>query len=289
MQQKVKPDSLPLQLDLFASDAMQIPLLQPLLPVNDIELPKEPANQTPSLKKRSIEFSGIRIEYEFRRSKRRTIGFLVNENGLRVTAPKWAALKSVEEAIREKEHWITSKLHYFLHQNEKRHKAPLQLQGGTVLPYLGKDIVLRLQGGLTDDIAMDEINGELIVTSSNMTAQSIIEENLRAWFQKKAQQIFAERLPIYAATLGVSYRSFSLSSARQRWGSCSVSGNIRLNWRLIYFPPSLIDYVIVHELAHLREMNHSSRFWEIVSRVYPDYRTARKQLNQENSHILSLL
>ncbi len=285
---KVTPDSLPLQLDLFASDAMQI-LFPPMAgPVKETLFDKAPENLAPTLKKRVIEFSGIRIEYEFRRSKRRTIGFLVNENGLRVTAPRWATLKSVEEAIREKEGWITGKLHYFLHQHKKRQETPLQLENGAMLPYLGSHLLLRLQNGPANNILMNDITKELFVTSPN-TAQSTIGKNLRAWFQEKARQFFAERLPVYAAMLGVNYRSFSLSSARQRWGSCSISGNIRLNWRLIYFSPSLIDYVIVHELAHLREMNHSKRFWEIVSQAYPDYRAARKALNQENSQILALL
>ncbi|NLC23318.1 MAG: M48 family metallopeptidase [Oxalobacter sp.] len=285
---KVIPDSLPLQLDMFASDVMQI-LLPPLADqAKDTSFDKSPENPAPTLKKRAIEFSGIRIEYEFRRSKRRTIGFLVNENGLRVTAPRWATLKSVEEAIREKESWITSKLHYFLHQYKKRQETPLQLENGTILPYLGDNLLLRLQNGPANNILMNDITKELFVTSSN-AEQSTIEENLRHWFQEKARQFFAERMPVYAAMLGVNYCSFSLSSARQRWGSCSISGNIRLNWRLIYFSPSLIDYVIVHELAHLREMNHSKRFWEIVSQAYPDYRAARKALNQQNSQILALL
>jgi predicted metal-dependent hydrolase len=289
MGRKIIANSLPLQLDLFACDVMQILLSSPAGQAKDTPPEKEPEKPASSLKKRSIEFSGVRIEYEFRRSKRRTIGFLVNENGLRVTAPRWVTLKSVEEAIREKERWITGKLHYFLHQYERRQEAPLQLKEGIALPYLGNSFLLRLQDGPADDVFMNEITGELMVTSPNMATSSVIEEKLRTWFREKAKRIFAERMPIYAAMLGVSYRSFSLSSAKQRWGSCSVSGNIRLNWRLVYFPLSLIDYVIVHELAHLREMNHNKRFWEIVSQAYPDYQTARKKLNQENRQILSLL
>lgn len=285
---KIIPDSLPSQLDLFASDAMQIFLPPQTDQGKDTPFEQIPENQAPTLKKRTIEFSGIRIKYEFRRSKRRTIGFLVNENGLRVTAPRWATLKSVEEAIKKKESWITSKLHYFLHQYKKRVETPLQLENGATLPYFGNNLLLRRQHGPVDNILLNDATKELIVTTSNM-AQSAIEEILRAWFQEKARQFFAERMPVYAAILGVNYRSFSLSSARQRWGSCSISGNIRLNWRLVYFSPSLIDYVIVHELAHLREMNHSKRFWEIISQAYPDYRAARKALNQENSQMLALL
>jgi len=287
--QEVVPNALPLQLDLFASDTMQIGLSPYGNPTKEAVPEKEQENPKSSLKKRAITFDGVRIEYEFRRSKRRSIGFLINENGLRVTAPRWATLKSVEEAIKEKRPWITDKLLHFFHQHQKRQETPFRLMEGATLPYLGSKFILRLQNGPTDDIFLNETTRELIVTSANIEMPSVVENNLRIWLQKKAEQIFAKRMPIYASLLGVSYRSFSLSSAKQRWGSCSVSGNIRLNWRLIYLPLSLIDYVIAHELAHLHQMNHSKRFWEIVSQVYPDYKTARKQLGQESSPILSLL
>ncbi|MCL1886974.1 MAG: M48 family metallopeptidase [Betaproteobacteria bacterium] len=285
---KKKPDSLPLQLDLFSSDAMQTLLMQPEVP--EITSPPELEPESPSSlpTKRLIDFNGTKIEYEFHRSKRRTIGFLVNENGLRVTAPKRATLKSVEDAIREKERWITSKLRYFFHQYKKQPAMPLQLKDGILLPYLGQNFILRLRNGEADAVIMDSATTELIVISRHTNHQSVIEKNLRIWFQENAKQIFSERLSIYAAKLDIRYRSFSLSSAKRRWGSCSISGNIRLNWRLVHFPIALIDYVIAHELAHLIEMNHSKRFWNIVSMVYPNYRTARQQLNQQNSQILSL-
>ena len=77
------------------------------------------------------------------------------------------------------------------------------------------------------------------------------------------------------------FRSMRLSNARSRWGSCHVSGRISLNWRLIQLPPHLVDYVVVHELAHLREMNHSPRFWSLVGRIIPDYQARRRELRRE--------
>jgi predicted metal-dependent hydrolase len=84
----------------------------------------------------------------------------------------------------------------------------------------------------------------------------------------------------YAPQVGVHFRDFALSSATTRWGSCSSTGTIRLNWRLIHFSLDVIDYVVVHELAHLREMNHSPRFWAVVEAVMPDYRHARATLKR---------
>ena len=96
----------------------------------------------------------------------------------------------------------------------------------------------------------------------------------------KALRLFGERLSFQAERFGIAPPRFALSSARTRWGSCSLKTGIRLNWRLIHGEPPLIDYVIVHELAHLTEMNHSTRFWAIVERYFPAYRTARVALKQ---------
>jgi len=85
---------------------------------------------------------------------------------------------------------------------------------------------------------------------------------------------------LFAAKLGVTTPPFKLSNARSRWGSCTSQGDIRLNWRLIQAPPSIINYVICHELAHLKEMNHSAQYWAIVEGIYPHYKAAEKELKQ---------
>jgi predicted metal-dependent hydrolase len=99
--------------------------------------------------------------------------------------------------------------------------------------------------------------------------------------QRQAKRVFAERCEHYAAQLGVRYRRLSLSSAQTRWGSASADGSIRLSWRLIHFGVSTIDYVVAHELAHLREMNHSPRFWDVVRSVVPDYQRTREVLKTD--------
>ncbi|HEX8954995.1 MAG TPA: SprT family zinc-dependent metalloprotease, partial [Burkholderiaceae bacterium] len=105
-----------------------------------------------------------------------------------------------------------------------------------------------------------------------------LKDRVLSWLQQRARAIFAERLPLYAEKLGVRYRSFALSSATTQWGSCTAEGKIRLNWRLIHFSLPLIDYVIAHELSHLREMNHSPAFWATVQSVFPEFQEARKAL-----------
>jgi predicted metal-dependent hydrolase len=111
-------------------------------------------------------------------------------------------------------------------------------------------------------------------------AGRVLEKVLR----DRAREVFLERLVHYSAALGVALPRLALSAARTRWGSCSLKSGIRLNWRLIHFPRPVIDYVVAHELAHLREMNHSPRFWSVVEQLYPDYRTARDELKKLAAH-----
>jgi predicted metal-dependent hydrolase len=116
-----------------------------------------------------------------------------------------------------------------------------------------------------------------------------IKDRVQGWLQGEAKRLFGERLAIYAEKLGVNYRAYALSSAATRWGSCSSDGKIRLNWRLIHFPLSIIDYVVAHELAHLREMNHSPRFWETVESIFPEFREARQTLKSHPPELLPTL
>jgi predicted metal-dependent hydrolase len=101
---------------------------------------------------------------------------------------------------------------------------------------------------------------------------------VQGWLQRQALALFEERCHLYAMQLGVSIRRLRLSSAQTRWGSASADGTVRLNWRLIHFALPTIDYVVAHELAHLREMNHSPAFWEVVRSVMPDYELRRGSL-----------
>jgi hypothetical protein len=123
--------------------------------------------------------------------------------------------------------------------------------------------------------------------AANSTEQQL-KDRVQAWLQTEAKQLFAARLPLYAEKLDVSYRSFALSSAMTQWGSCTADGRLRLNWRLIHFSLPLIDYVIAHELAHLREMNHGPRFWATVQSVFPEFQAAKKALRQRAPETLPI-
>jgi hypothetical protein len=112
-------------------------------------------------------------------------------------------------------------------------------------------------------------------------APAQIRDVVQSWLQRQARRVFEERCREFAPRLRVRVRRLSLSSAATRWGSASADGSIRLNWRLIHFAMPTVDYVVAHELAHLREMNHSAAFWDVVRSVMPDYERAREVLKDE--------
>ena len=245
---------------------------------------------------RSIRFAHAEVAYEFRRGKRRTIGFQVSADGLTVSAPRWTPMAEVEAVLRAKERWIVTKLSEARERHARLESARIEWREGAQLLFLGEPVVLVLdprqrhgRGGAVLVPSEPEGEGSSVAPSpmalhiglpQAATAQQL-RDTVQAWLMRQARRLFTERLDHFAPQLGVQWKKLSLSSADTRWGSASADGSIRLNWRLIHFRPPVIDYVVVHELAHLREMNHSPRFWQHVEDVLPDYAERREQLKGE--------
>ena len=230
---------------------------------------------------RQLQLGLHRVEYQLLRSARRSIGFMIDDQGLRVTAPRRITQTDIEQAILAKQGWILSKLH------ERRERRAQQLQkpvlrwvDGAILPYIGGELTLRLHQAARQRASFNPHTLELNVWLTPLCAEMQLKERVQTWLKQDARRLFEERLNVYAGKLGVRYHSFALSSAGTRWGSCTTQAKIRLNWRLIHFSLPLIDYVVAHEVAHLREMNHSPRFWATVESIYPDCEGARIALRK---------
>ena len=287
------PNQLALQLDFFSSDFFTPPSADRPAPGRSPGT-KKPGRSTPpsstppteqvtpikSPGKRRIQLQEHALDYTLMRSKRRSIGFLIDDDGLRITAPKWVTLAEIDNAIHEKQRWIFAKLNERRERSVHRLQPQMQWRDGATVPYLGADITLRIRADRATGIAYDAIVRELTVCLPAEAAEQQLKDRVQSWMQLQAKTIFAARLPMYAEKLDVRYRSFALSSAMTQWGSCTADGKIRLNWRLIHFSLPLIDYVIAHELSHLREMNHSPRFWATVQSVFPEFQAAKKALRE---------
>jgi len=256
------------QYDLFDSLAGTLIDLAP-----QTELPKVLAKHP-----HGVQLGQHYVPYQLLRSKRRSIGFQITSTGLQITAPRWVSLAEINSAIVSKQRWILKNLQEQRERPPPPVEIPTEWTTGAQLLFLGHNATLKVDYG-----APTRFDVETGIITLNLPADSspaLCKKHLLAWLMSQARRQFSERLPYYAAQLGVEYHSFTLSSANTRWGSCNAEGKIRLNWRLIHFSPRLIDYVIAHELAHLLEMNHSPRFWAKVKKVFPDYEVAREELNE---------
>jgi len=301
------PNQLTLQLDFFSATSIGTTQDAPPLQFQPPALPSETAGgmqapiseQTPlppmsppigrpADGSRRIQLGQHHLDYVLLRSKRRSIGFLISDEGLRVTAPKWVTLGEIENSIREKQRWIFTKLNERRERSARRLQPQMQWRDGATLPYLGQDVTLRIRANHPAGVSYDEATQELIISLPADAGEQQLKDRVQGWLQARAKDTFAARLPIYAQKLGVIYQSFALSSATTQWGSCTADGRIRLNWRLMHFSLPLIDYVIAHELSHLREMNHSPRFWATVQSIFPEFETAKRALRESAPETLPI-
>ena len=216
--------------------------------------------------------AGQALHYRLRYSSRRSIGLRIDADGLLITAPHRCPERDIEAALSARAAWIFRHL-----QQRPAASAPLGLlQQGSVL-YHGQALALQVNSGRA---AVAVTSDTLLLTLPAGSTDAQATHILSRWFQQQARRQFAGRVFHFAALLGVATPLLRLTSARTRWGSCNQRGEIRLHWRLLQAPPAILDYVIVHELAHILELNHSPRFWAHVERAYPDWRTAREYLRE---------
>ena len=242
---------------------------------------------------RHIALATCDVAYAFRRAKRRTIGMVIGPDGLEVRAPRWVTLGEVESTLHEKADWIVRKLVEMQEQQRRLGEARIQWCDGVVLRYLGASlqVVLDSSAALKKNSAQLETSGNVDPKAKTLYVLRIglptnaspeqIRDATQAWLMRRAKELFAERLNHFAPQLGVAWKRLSLSSASTRWGTASADGAIRLNWRLIHHKLEVIDYVVAHELSHLRVMDHSPQFWDTVKSVMPDYPARRRVLRDE--------
>ncbi|TAK86281.1 MAG: M48 family peptidase [Betaproteobacteria bacterium] len=216
-----------------------------------------------------IRLCGRWIEYRFARRRRRTIGITVDASGLAVSAPWRAPWRDIEAFLHHKQGWIVAKLDEWA-----RLPRPPVVRGasGESLPLFGTPVTLEVCTGRR---AVRREPQRLLVSAP---APGRAAKILVGWLKAQALEALAPRAGHYAARLDVAPPLVSLSSARTQWGVCTQAGAIRLSWRLVHLDPSLADYVVAHEVAHLIELNHSKRFWSLLARLYPEWREARERL-----------
>lgn len=223
---------------------------------------------------RTLQLADQTLSYLLKRSARRTIGLKITREGLSVTLPRQLPESEAERAILQKLPWILDKLA----DQQYKPAGPVLLACGQPVLWLGETRLL--QTGSTRTRLQDDV---LLLAAQNQHEH--IAQSLTRFYQSAARTHFGERVRIWSERMGLAPTRLGLSSARGRWGSCSSNGAMRLNWRLMQAPLAVIEYVVIHELAHLAELNHSARFWAIVAAHCPAWKQQRDWLKL-NGHRL---
>jgi hypothetical protein len=227
---------------------------------------------------RYVQLGARVVTYRLRRARRKTIGLTVDRHGLTASAPRWVPLAEVEAFMRAKAGWVCAKLD----EQAKRARPPFEWRIGASLPVLGSPVQLALAPHLrTTRLAGGRIE---VALGQDATVTALREHVLRC-LRLHARDVFGERVREMASRAGRPAPATRVSNARTQWGSCQPDGRVFLSWRLVHLDLHLVDYVVAHEVAHLEEMNHSPRFWREVERLYPEWRSARREL-REREHTL---
>jgi len=205
------------------------------------------------------------------RSKRRSIALEIGPDGtFTVRAPHFVAEQAIQEFISRKRKWI-DKIYNRTRQRLSLFRPKQFIEGERFL-YLGNEYTLHIAQDMYGKLLFEE---RFILNERYLPDARILFER---WYREEAFMLFTLRCKFYAGNMGVRYNSINLSGAKHRWGSCRPNGNLRFNWRLIMAPKDIIDYVVVHELAHLVEPDHSNRFWTVIDKIFQNHPEAKKWL-----------
>lgn len=225
------------------------------------------------LKQKKIEIHSII------RSKRKTIGIKIDKDAnIKVRAPFGIPLKQIDKIVETKRDWIEKKLAEVKAKSER--KLKVSYKDKAVFYFLGKPAKLILTDSKDTAFEFRDMKFRL--------SRRYLEHAPQLFFffyQEQALRFFKMKARAISEATGISFKNLRLSKAKKRWGSCSSKGNLNINWRLIMAPEHVIEYILCHEIAHLIELNHSRRFWEIVSRLDPDYQLAEQWL-KDHSYFL---
>lgn len=224
----------------------------------------------------TIQHNNENIEIIIKRSKRTTACLRIQPDGtVEVRGPRLMSDAFVRKFVEEKADWIIQKRQEVAeHQSKKREHT---YQSGDVFLYLGEEYALTLVAAGRKRVELAD--NKLILYTTSFEPQKI-EKQLKEWYKKQATEHMAARVACFSQKIPGTHTGIVMENRKGRWGSCSSTGELTFNWRLMLAPPEIIDYVVVHELCHLKHMDHSPAYWKAVGSVLPDYKARREWLKE---------
>ncbi len=219
------------------------------------------------------------LDYSIRRSDRaRHARIVVDAAGVEVVVPRRMALRHVPPFVEEKRPWIERTLRRL--RDAEAAGPQVRLEDGGQVPYLGRELDLRVlvePGRVRDHVAM---RGDALHVKVGRGGAAPLRQVLERWYRRRARVEVAARLDAATARAGTRYTRLTIRGQRTRWASCSTTGAMSFNWRLLLAPEEILDYVVEHEVAHLELMDHSPRFWRLLAGRSPGYREHERWLRR---------
>lgn len=226
-----------------------------------------------------------------RKAFRRSVSIYLNPGKpIRVVASMSTTMEKIMSFLESKKTWIDKHQTKFA-EEAKKYPSKKILQSEK-FPFLGSELELRFVVTPLKKAFFSRTEKSLnlhlpLEKWNQLTEEELASfiDDLKFYYKKEAQSFISERIQVWAETMNLHPKELKFRNPKTRWGSCSSKGVISINWRLIGAPVEVIDYILVHELSHLQQMNHSARFWSLVEKYYPDYRTAEKWLDQHHKSL----
>lgn len=225
------------------------------------------------------------MSYTLIRSRRRkkTLSIQVKRDGtVLIQVPFYTPQAQIDRFLREKKQWLQQKI--LQQQSRRKDQQPRAFVSGERFPYLGETYVLKIHEGTDAGEALIFTGREFLLRRHALRG---IRIHFHLWYQKQARLHFEERVSHFSRLMGLFPQGVTISNARSRWGSCSPGNQLTFAWRLIMAPPDVIDYVVIHELSHMKIRNHSRDYWRLVERILPGYKEQRIWL-KDHGHRLTI-
>ncbi|MDA9238769.1 M48 family metallopeptidase [Planktomarina sp.] len=208
-----------------------------------------------------------------RTQRAKTASIEIEDDTVKVIVPQNLSEQRIEELVKNRTVWIRQKLKI---QTETSRPNPKEYVNGESFAYLGRNYRLKCLLGGNEEVKLK--NGYLTVPIKDMASEGAVRAALEQWYKTRALDKLKEKTKRYASIMGVSPQSVGIKEYKSRWGSCSSSGDVSYNWRIIISPHHIVDYIVVHELCHLLEHNHGPKYWKHVERVIPNFKDCREWL-----------
>lgn len=226
------------------------------------------------------------FSYQIVRSpRRRSISIEVKAAEVMVRAPMRVPERELHKFVQEKKRWIMQKI-----AAQQQHLASLPQRtyvSGSDFPYLGKTLIVSLD--MAASAAVECVDNCLLVrlsSRSRLAQEEQVRRLIYAWYQQQALAILTVRTQALAAQMGLRCNAVTIKTTRSKWGHCTSRGAIQYNWQIILAPEAIVDYLVAHEVCHLRHPNHSAAFWQLVASVCPTYESDRLWLRTHGAHLM---